>query len=183
MHAKNLLVILFVFLLTACKPAPTPAPQSNTPPPTVTAPGNIPSSTLTPQANVPIPTNTSAPTPTFNPSPHLGAPFSLSGGQSVALTEANLTLRFADVLEDSRCPAMVLCAWSGEARIALALTSKDGQQTRLELSSLSNRKQNQASAGAYSILLQSVVPYPQTPDQKIPFKAYNITLIVERNKP
>jgi hypothetical protein len=45
--------------------------------------------------------------------------FVLHGGQQVAIRDADLRLRFTDVLEDSRCPTAVLCFLTGQARIAV----------------------------------------------------------------
>ena len=45
--------------------------------------------------------------------------FVLSGGQDASIGGEDLRVRFTDVLEDSRCPALVQCFWTGQARPAL----------------------------------------------------------------
>jgi hypothetical protein len=52
--------------------------------------------------------------------------FVLSGGQDASIDGDGLRVRFTDVLEDSRCPALVQCFWTGQARPALLVQPHDG---------------------------------------------------------
>jgi len=55
-----------------------------------------------------------------------GAPFVLAEGESVDV--AGRTLRFVDVIEDSRCPAGVTCVWEGRAKVRLAAANPEGAE-------------------------------------------------------
>ncbi|MGZ6791285.1 MAG: hypothetical protein ACXVGQ_15375, partial [Mycobacteriaceae bacterium] len=59
----------------------------------------------------------------------LGKEFTLGGGQEAVLVAENLRVRFADVLEDSRCPREVECFWTGQARIAVQVESAGSRST------------------------------------------------------
>ncbi len=47
----------------------------------------------------------------------LGEPFTLGPGQSASIPGEDLTVRFAEVVSDSRCPAGVTCIWAGEVEL------------------------------------------------------------------
>ncbi len=49
----------------------------------------------------------------------LGQEFVLGGGQEAAFSGNDLSVRFSELLEDSRCPTEVECFWTGQARIAV----------------------------------------------------------------
>ena len=51
----------------------------------------------------------------------LNQAFTLAGGQEGLIPSEKLRLRFAEVLEDSRCPTQVDCFWAGQARIAISV--------------------------------------------------------------
>src|SRR4030042_3546795 len=44
-----------------------------------------------------------------------GITFTLAIGQSASVNGEDLTIRFVDVVGDSRCAAGVVCIWAGEA--------------------------------------------------------------------
>ncbi|MCH2489990.1 MAG: hypothetical protein MK211_07555 [Flavobacteriales bacterium] len=52
-------------------------------------------------------------------------------GETVQI--ADVTIRFVEVLEDSRCPTNVTCVWAGEARIVLEMSAANGQSERKEV--------------------------------------------------
>src|SRR5262245_20372126 len=70
--------------------------------------------------NVPSePTAVLASTPTQQPdSAVLGQPFILKIGQSTRIESEGLDITVGSVLEDSRCPTKVECAWIGRASIS-----------------------------------------------------------------
>ena len=56
----------------------------------------------------------------------LNEAFALGGGQQASITGEDLSLRFTDVLEDSRCPTRVDCVWlTGQARIAVLVQGEN----------------------------------------------------------
>ena len=108
--------------------------------------------------------------------------FVLHGGQQVAIRGADLRLRFTDVLEDSRCPTDVECFWTGQARIAV--DAELGQDTPTSLKFNTNpapgQTVTQADVAKYSIELLSLEPYPQRPENPIPFEDYRATFTVRK---
>ena len=102
--AMAIIAILAVvgLLAMACSDRPTPVDDSQpTPAPTST----------------PVP-----PTPTPMPTVHR-VEFRL--GESVELPGQGIGISFDQVVEDSRCPANVVCVWAGKAVIELTVTKAD----------------------------------------------------------
>jgi hypothetical protein len=110
----------------------------------------------------------------------LNEAFTLSGGQEGLIASEKLRLRFADVLEDSRCPTQVECFWTGQARIALSVQPEGNGSTNVEFNTnpAPGQTVKVATVGQYRIELQSLDPYPQTPEDPIPFEDYRATLVV-----
>ena len=52
----------------------------------------------------------------------LGQEFSLSIGQTAAITGEDLKVKFVEVVEDSRCPSGVECPWAGRVSCIIELT-------------------------------------------------------------
>ena len=99
------------------------------------------------------------------------------------MTGDTLDLRFARVLEDSRCPELAECFWTGQARIAIVADSDDGVPMTLEFNTnpAPGLTVPTAQVGDYSVTLQSLDPYPQTPEDRIGFADYRVTLVVHRD--
>jgi hypothetical protein len=116
--------------------------------------------------------------PAFN----LNEALALAGGQDGLITSERLRLRFAEVLEDSRCPMQVECFWTGQARIAIAVQPEGSGSTTVEFNTnpAPGQTVKLADVGQYSIELQSLDPYPQTPDDPIAFDDYRATLMVRK---
>lgn len=116
--------------------------------------------------------------PEFN----LNDPFTLAGGQEGLIANESLRLRFTDVLEDSRCPTQVECFWTGQARISVSVQPESGGSTTVEFNTnpAPGQTAKQADVGQYSIELISLEPYPQTPEQPIPFGDYRASLTVRK---
>jgi hypothetical protein len=112
---------------------------------------------------------------------NLNEPFTLAGGQEGLIASEKLRLGFADVLEDSRCPTQVECFWTGQARIAISVDPEASSSTKVEFNTnpAPGQTVKVAQVGPYSIELQSLEPYPQTPDA-IAFEDYRATLVVRR---
>ena len=112
----------------------------------------------------------------------LDQPFDLTVGQAVTLSQTDLHLRFERILQDSRCPRMVACVWSGEARLALSLWVADSPPQTKEFSTFSNppNATDTHLFQGFSIRLVTVNPYPESPDNPIPKGDYSITLVVTK---
>lgn len=120
-----------------------------------------------------------------------GARLVLRLGQSSDMTATGLTLHFAAVVEDSRCPRSsggiyVACAWAGQATVVL--DAKRGAETsalRLTISGLTDdTTQRPASAAAvatfagYRIQIVSLEPQPTSTNGKPGQGEYEVTLLV-----
>jgi hypothetical protein len=116
------------------------------------------------------------------PEVNLNEAFTLAGGQEGLITNEKLRLRFAEVLEDSRCPTQVECFWTGQARIAISVHPDGSGSTTVEFNTnpAPGQTVKVAHVGQYSVELQSLDPYPQTPDA-IPFDDYRATLVVRKH--
>lgn len=55
----------------------------------------------------------------------LGESFWLGMGESAHVKGEELSLRFQDVLNDSRCPPNVQCIWAGEVQLTLDVSRND----------------------------------------------------------
>jgi hypothetical protein len=120
-------------------------------------------------------------TPDASTAPRLAQPFVLALGQSATLSDAPIKISFDGISEDSRCPKQVTCVWI--ERVVLDLTAQVGQGApmTLTLATLHSPKQtNRAALDAYEIVLQSVQPYPETPDNPIRLEDYRAEFVVQR---
>jgi hypothetical protein len=123
----------------------TPAPSQPTPPPPTTTPtATVPATATTPPTAVPtdpatpltepatpVPEVTPRDVPEAAPEVHLNQPFILALGQTARLEEADLSLTFSDLLEDSRCPSQVTCVWAGQAIIRVRVQQGGAKRHRL----------------------------------------------------
>jgi hypothetical protein len=116
------------------------------------------------------------------PESNLNEAFTLAGGEDGLIPSEKLRLRFAELLEDSRCPTQVECFWTGQARIALSVHPDGSGPTTVEFNTNPAPGQTAkiAEFGQYRIELQSLDPYPQTPDDPIAFEDYRATLVMRK---
>ena len=125
--AKAVITIIAVVGLfaMACSDRPTPVDESQ--------PIPVPTSTPVPPTPKPVdesqpisaPTPTPVPpTPTPMPMPNVHR-VEIGLGGSVQLPDQGIGISFDEVVEDSRCPANVVCVWAGEAVIELTVTEAD----------------------------------------------------------
>ena len=116
------------------------------------------------------------------PESNLNEAFTLAGGQEGLIPGEKLRLRFAEVQEDSRCPTQVECFWTGQARIAISVQPDGSGPTTVEFNTnpAPGQTVKVGQVGQYSIELQSLDPYPQTPDNRIAFEDYRAALVVRK---
>lgn len=85
--------------------------------------------------------------------PRLGEEFELGYGKQVSLNNRELSIKFEELLEDSRCPEGVACVWAGNAEVALQINDQEATlNTYLE--------PKETNISSYHIALISVSPYP-----------------------
>ena len=89
----------------------------------------------------------------------LGQEFTLKPGESATVLGTDLQVSFEKVVEDSRCPADVVCIQAGDVVVALQARWKDGASD-FQLRTAGGR--NAAVAGAYHVRLVRVHPEANT---------------------
>lgn len=102
-----------------------------------------------------------------------GRQFDLSVGQQAQIQGTSVSVRFAGVGEDSRCPSDVQCVWAGNAAVQLSLTSSQESSADVKLNTTLDPKSVQY--GGYTIQLVGVKPVPKS-GTKIPAAEYIATL-------
>ena len=73
--------------------------------------------------------------------------------------KAKLSVRFVELVEDSRCPTDTNCVWAGNAKIKIKV-SKHGRTHDLTLDT--NGQHQSANAEGYAIKLVSLTPAPRS---------------------
>jgi hypothetical protein len=73
--------------------------------------------------------------------------------------KSRLSVRFVELVEDSRCPTDTNCIWAGNAKIKIRV-SKNGRSHDLTLDT--NGPNQAAIAEGYSIKLISLTPEPRS---------------------
>ena len=73
--------------------------------------------------------------------------------------ESKLSVRFVELVEDSRCPRDVNCVWAGNAKIKVRVT-KNGRSHELTLDT--NGQKQSAVAEGYSIKFTGLTPEPRS---------------------
>lgn len=115
------------------------------------APSSAPAAVPPPAQSPPDPGPNAVPAPGVS----LGTSFRLPEGASATVTGEGLTITFARLITDSRCPLDAQCIWAGEVKIAVT-ADQAGAPVTLELGDA----QPQGTYRGYSIHLVSVDPYP-----------------------
>lgn len=108
-------------------------------------------------------------------------PFVLAGGQEGTITGGDdLRLKFTQVLEDSRCPTRVACFWTGQARITVVAQAEGDEPSPVEFNTnpAPGLTVQTARVGGYTITLDALDPYPQTPEDSFTLEDYRATLTV-----
>ena len=110
----------------------------------------------------------------------VGEPFVLGGSQAATIAGGGLSVRFTEVLEDSRCPTRVECFWTGQARIVIVAEPAGGPPKSVEFNTnpAPGLTVQTAQVGDYVITLDALDPYPQTPDDAPAIEDYRATLTV-----
>jgi hypothetical protein len=105
--------------------------------------------------------------------PGLGDEFTLHVGESAAITELGLWMRFNRVVDDSRCPANVVCVWQGDGAVLLEIAPLNGDSKESVLHT--SVEPNSISVGRAELRLVKLDPYPAAPGSIDP-NAYVVTL-------
>jgi hypothetical protein len=74
--------------------------------------------------------------------------------------KSKLSVRFVELIEDSRCPTDTNCIWAGNAKIKIRVSTKHGRSQELILDT--NGPNQAATAEGYSIKLVGLTPAPRS---------------------
>ena len=102
------------------------------------------------------------------PSVDQGSPFTVGIEKSVYVPSLKLSLTFADVINDGRCPLNVYCLSAGAARIELSLLPMGSQSIRIfpyilgGVTKENNVGQRSIDTLGLRITLMQLDPYPRT---------------------
>lgn len=99
----------------------------------------------------------------------------LAIGERTTVSGTGLSITFEAVVDDSRCPADVVCIQAGDATVAVLLQG-NGTSTRQELK-ISDVNQRRTTHGNYQIEARELQPYPISTNPTNP-SAYRLTLNV-----
>lgn len=85
--------------------------------------------------------------------------FTLKFGQVAKVAAENLELKLLNVVEDSRCPVNVNCAWSGQLILTVAATQNGQVLENFAVNSIeAYRTRNKATFGKYNLSLLGATP-------------------------
>ncbi|MCC7306376.1 MAG: hypothetical protein IT173_02325 [Acidobacteria bacterium] len=99
-------------------------------------------------------------------------------GQQKTTKTGGVTVKFLELIEDSRCPVDVNCVWAGVARIKVALT-RGGKTSEAELNTMDKKS---ADFQGYTVTLTDLQPRQSRTSKYAP-SAYTATLTVSKSKP
>jgi hypothetical protein len=102
-------------------------------------------------------------------------PFRLAYSHEVRVRRTKTRARYAELLEDSRCPDGVVCVWAGRARVRLVVRRGNGAPVSIELST--EPEKNLRSAGGVTWELREVEPGPVAGRERRP-QDTTLTLVV-----
>lgn len=104
----------------------------------------------------------------------VGQAFDLRVGEEATIGETGVRIRFDGVRQDSRCPTGVTCVWTGDAEVALRITTAAGPT---DLALHTHVEPRTANAAGHLVRLEGLRPYPAE-GTRIEPGAYIATLIV-----
>jgi hypothetical protein len=90
--------------------------------------------------------------------PELGTTFNVRFGEQATISSEGLTLKFNQLLGDSRCPVDVVCVWEGQAEILVRASHPPDPAADVQIHTRSDDPNNQAGYLGYTIALERVVP-------------------------
>ena len=94
-------------------------------------------------------------------------------------TKKRITVKFLEVLEDSRCPEGVDCVWAGNAKIKLELSKKGEPAKVVELNTGMGDKS--VVFGGYEIYLVDLLPHRKAGVENLP-GSYEAVITAQKQK-
>ena len=109
---------------------------------------------------------------------HLNEELPLSIGQTMRISEEDLTVEFLAVVEDSRCPKNVTCVWTGRAVVRARITYGDLAQELLLTQPGLTDEYSKEDFQHYQLSYR-VLPYPEQ-GKTISEDEYRLLLVVSK---
>lgn len=121
----------------------------------------------------------------------IGEEFTLVPGQTVAITDADLTLTLESVPDDGRCPLDIECAESGPVTVIVTVrsslsepteiifrtfTDNDGRVPEMEFQGMKDR----AEFDGVLIQVESILPFPQMSAPAIEASDYRVSFLITK---
>ncbi len=104
-------------------------------------------------------------------------------GETVVLK--GVSIKFLEVLEDSRCPTGVTCIWAGRAKVKVEVTANGKQEEKIltfgEVKAGEEKNTNIYSSPTFAINGLKLNPYP-TSESAGKIKNYVLLICEEKNK-
>lgn len=110
--------------------------------------------------------------------PTVGENFIVRYHESATIQGEGLTLRFAELVSDSRCPSGVVCGVAGNAEIRVSAAK--GQEVQDFILNTDIGSPNEAAFQGYTVQLVGVAPYPAI-NHQLSAEAYCIELQVSQS--
>ena len=111
----------------------------------------------------------------------LGKEFTLSIGQSATVTAENLSVKFIEVVSDSRCPTGATCIWAGEASCLIEITYNVFTFSKTLTEPGLTEEPSVTNFENYDIQF-NIQPYPAIGKQ-ISEKDYRLQLLITKSTP
>ncbi|HJW20576.1 MAG TPA: hypothetical protein VJ571_08490 [Candidatus Nitrosotalea sp.] len=93
----------------------------------------------------------------------------------------NISIKFLNVTEDSRCPSGVTCIWQGKSTIIVNVMKNNQNLGNSSLTSgLGNNDATVAISGGYILQVIQMAPYP-TSGVRIPISDYIVTFTISKS--
>lgn len=99
----------------------------------------------------------------------------VKNGEQKVSRAGRVTVKFVELIEDSRCPADVNCVWAGVAKIKVRL-SRAGRSAVVELNTMDKRS---TVFQGYTVTLTELEPRQSTTSKYSP-SAYEATFTVSK---
>lgn len=107
----------------------------------------------------------------------LGESFELAFDETAHCVCGDLSVTFADVVGESRCPIGAVCVWQGQAEVKINLKHEGNLHVFSLISQAGNRELARDTIGNLVVELLDVKPYPIL-DQPVDEDDYRIELII-----
>lgn len=108
----------------------------------------------------------------------LASPIVIDYNQKVLIEEEGVSIKFINVISDSRCPTAAECVWAGEAELQF-IASRANDSILFNLINSGQHFGQDTILFDLHIKLAEVIPYPDV-SKRIVLKEYKAKLIIDK---